>query len=179
MHPGGGCGFARHGTYARAAPPGTRIARWYCPRGHRTFSALPDCLCSHLSGDLVTLAGFVQVCEQAVSLEAAARDVRCEIELPGVLRFLRRRVSAVHRALVAIRGLEPLAFFGVVATLAAFAVALDVAPTLVLMRLRARVPTHLSGLPTPLGFDPARPRVKRRRSARQHRRGADPPAIRR
>jgi len=41
-HPGGGCGFARHGT----------IARWYCRKAGRTLSALPDCLSSHLSGTL-------------------------------------------------------------------------------------------------------------------------------
>ena len=28
LHPKGGCGFARHGTYERLSPPGTRIARW-------------------------------------------------------------------------------------------------------------------------------------------------------
>jgi hypothetical protein len=36
LHPAGGCGFARHGTYERVTPPRVRIARWYCPRGHRT-----------------------------------------------------------------------------------------------------------------------------------------------
>ena len=38
MHPQGGCGFARHGSYERVDPPGTRIARWYCRVGHQTFS---------------------------------------------------------------------------------------------------------------------------------------------
>jgi hypothetical protein len=52
LHPQGGCGFARHGTYERVSPPGTRVARWYCPEGHCTFSLLPDCLAARLSGTL-------------------------------------------------------------------------------------------------------------------------------
>ena len=51
-HPAGGCGFCRHGTYERVRPPGTLIARWYCPKARRTVSALPDCLASHYSGTL-------------------------------------------------------------------------------------------------------------------------------
>jgi hypothetical protein len=38
MHPTGGCSFARHGSYERLSLSGLRIARWYCPEGHRTFS---------------------------------------------------------------------------------------------------------------------------------------------
>ena len=41
-HPQGGCGFARHGTYPRQTPAGMRIARYYCPTAHETFSLLPD-----------------------------------------------------------------------------------------------------------------------------------------
>ena len=51
-HPHGGCSFARHGTYARKTPRGTRIARWYCPESHTTFSLLPDCLAARLPGTL-------------------------------------------------------------------------------------------------------------------------------
>ena len=47
-HPQGRCSFARHGTYARKSPRGTRIARWYCPESHTTFSLLPDCLSARL-----------------------------------------------------------------------------------------------------------------------------------
>ena len=28
LHPRGGCGYTRHGTYERLSPPGTLIARW-------------------------------------------------------------------------------------------------------------------------------------------------------
>ena len=43
-------GLARHGTYARKTPRGTRIARWYCPQSHTTFSLLPDCLARAAAG---------------------------------------------------------------------------------------------------------------------------------
>ena len=81
LHPQGGCGFARHGTYARASPPGTRVARWYCPEGHRTFSLLPDCLAARLSGTLSEVEAVVRAAEQAPSLEA----------LPAPLGFTPRR----------------------------------------------------------------------------------------
>jgi len=51
-HPEGGCGFARHTPYARVEPPGTLIARYYCPKDHVTFSLLPDCLAARLSSTL-------------------------------------------------------------------------------------------------------------------------------
>ena len=107
-HPSGGCSLARHGTYARKTPPGTRIARWYCPESHTTFSLLPDCLAARLPGTLADLKAAVAVAEQAPSLAAAADAVRRDaVHLPGAVRWLRRRVRAVHRALTAVRGLLP------------------------------------------------------------------------
>ena len=91
MHPQGGCGFTRHGTYERVNPPGTRIARWYCRQGHCTFSLLPDCLAARGSGTLIEFEAVVNDTEAARSLEAAAAACRPDIELPGVLRWLRRR----------------------------------------------------------------------------------------
>src|SRR5215813_2143055 len=44
LHPEESCGFARHTTYSRVEPPGMQVARYYCRRGHTTFSLLPDCL---------------------------------------------------------------------------------------------------------------------------------------
>ena len=85
LHPQGGCGFARHGTYERRSPPGTRIARWYCPAGHRTFSLLPDWLAARLPGTLAEVEAAVVAVEQAGGLEAACADLRPEIEWPGVL----------------------------------------------------------------------------------------------
>ena len=59
LHPQGGCSFRRHGTYERVHPPGARIARWYCPQGHRTFSLLPDCLAARLPDTLGELEAAV------------------------------------------------------------------------------------------------------------------------
>ena len=84
LHLGGGCGFARHGTYERKNPSGTRIARWYCRDGHCTFSLLPDCLASRYRGTLAAFEEAVAVAEQAESLEQAADRLRTDaIELPG------------------------------------------------------------------------------------------------
>jgi hypothetical protein len=113
LHPHGGCGFARHGTYERRSPPGTLIARWYCRQGHRTFCLLPDCLAARLPGTLAELeAVVVGVVEQDLSLEAACAQLRLEVGLPGVLRWVRRRVQCVHAALHPLKGILPELFEG-------------------------------------------------------------------
>jgi len=81
LHSQGGCGFARQGRYERCSPPGTRIARWYCPTGHCTFSLLPDCLSAHLLGTLAEVEAVVTTVEQANSLEAACDELRRDIEM--------------------------------------------------------------------------------------------------
>jgi hypothetical protein len=115
-HPRGGCSLARHGTYERKTPAGTRIARWYCPESHTTFSLLPDFLAARLPGTLNALEDVVAVAEQAPSLEAAANSLRLDIELPGALRWIRRRIALVHRCLVLVIGLLPDQLAGCVAT---------------------------------------------------------------
>jgi hypothetical protein len=172
LHPKGGCGFARHGTYGRVTPPGTRIARWYCPAGHRTFSLLPDCLAAQLTGTLAEVEAVVCAVEQASSLEAACQELRRDIELPGVLRWARRRVQAVRAALHALKGLLP-ERFPCAPTLLAFAACLGV--TEVLLALRPIGEPFLQNLSSPLGFRPRRTPVGGRGRARQHRVGPDPP----
>jgi hypothetical protein len=159
LHPQGGCGFARHGSYARVEPPGTRIPRWYCRQGHQTFSLLPDCLAARWSGTLAEIEAAVEVVEQAPSLEAAATTQRLEIELPGALRWLRRRVQAVQQTLVVLKGLLPEYFAHVAPTLTGFRQALGGEPVLVLLRDIGA--DYLAALPPPLGFCP--PRVSRYR----------------
>ena len=39
-------------------PRGTRIARWYCPQSHTTFSLLPDCLAARLAHYALTAAAL-------------------------------------------------------------------------------------------------------------------------
>lgn len=174
LHPKGGCGFARHGTYARVTPPGTQIARWYCPTGHRTFSLLPDCLAARLPGTLHEVEAVVRAGEQAPSLEAACRDLRPEIELPGVMRWARRRVQAVQAALQALKGLLP-DRFPCPATLAAFAACLRV--TEVLVALRPLGEPFLPNLSPPLGFLPPRPSGGGCAGADQQPVGPDPPGM--
>jgi len=173
-HPNGGCGFSRHGTYPRVRPPGTLIARWYCPLARRTVSALPDCLASHYSGTLVELEGLIVAVEQAPSMAAAAEGLRTDIELPGALRYLRRLCQAIYQALGIVRGLLAARFVALPVTLQAFATALPGHPS-VLMALRALASDYLQLLPTPLGFDPARHKVANPVSGFQHRTGPDPP----
>lgn len=102
LHPGGGCGFARHGTYPRRDPAGMRVARWYCRQGRMSFSLLPDCLCSRFRGSLDD-AERVVVMSEAMGVEAAAQALRVdEVELPGVLRWLGRRRRGVRAAVLAL-----------------------------------------------------------------------------
>lgn len=152
LHPRGGCGFARHGTYARVSPPGTRIARWYCPMGHCTFSLLPDCLAARLSGTLAAVEQVVVAVEQAPTVVAAADALRPDIELPGALRWTRRRVKAVHDALHRLKGLlpEPLAAYP--PRVLAFRQALDHA--VLWPAVREIAADYLSCLPPPLGLAP-------------------------
>ena len=173
-HPHGGCSFARHGTYARKTPPGIRIARWYCPDSHTTFSLLPDCLAARLPGTLNDLEAVVAVAERAPSLEAAANAVRDDpIGLPGAVRWLRRRKRLVQRCLLLVIGLLPERFNGCTAQIDVFRERLG--GDGVLMALRELIAPQLPMLPTPLGFSPH----GRHRSdvivTNQQRMGPDPP----
>ncbi len=117
---------------------------------------------------------LVRAVEQAPSLEAACRDLRPDIELPGVLRWARRRVLAVHAALQTLKGLLPHQF-SCPATLAAFAACLGVAE--VLVALRPIGEPFLQNLSTPLGFRPRRTLGDGAGCARQHCVGPDPPRV--
>ncbi|MGB5833961.1 MAG: hypothetical protein WBG92_18510 [Thiohalocapsa sp.] len=154
LHPQGGCGFARHGTYERVSPPGTLITRYDCPEGHRTFSLLPDCFAARLSGQLSEVEAVVLAFEQAPSREAACAGLRLDIELPGVLRWVGRRVAAVHAALAVLKGLLPELLGGCAPTLTAFGERLGVSE--VLVALRGIGEAFLQRLPKPLGFVPRR-----------------------
>lgn len=174
-HPGGGCAFARHGTYERKTPAGTKIARWYCPRSHTTFSLLPDCLAARLPGTLNDLEAIVATAERAPSLEAAANALRPDaIELPGALRWLRRRVALVHRTVVLIIGLLPDRLAGCTATLTDLRERLG--HEAVLMALRTLAARQLGQLPSPVGFYPPATDRGDPIPACQQPMGPDPPA---
>ena len=173
VHPNGGCSLARHGTYERVEPVGTRVARWYCPEGHITFSLLPDCLAARDSGSLRAIEATVVQVEQAKSLEAAADRLRLDIELPGAMRWSRRRIKSIHGSLTIILGLLPELFAGCQPTLGAFAQWLEV--EWVLPALREIAAVHLRLLPPPLGFKPPALRGGEPKRGDQHHSGPDPP----
>ena len=173
LHPQGGCHFARHGTDERVSPPGTRVARWYCPEGQRTFSLLPDCLAARLSGTLSEVEALVRAAEQAPSLEALCETQRLDVELPGALRWVRRRVRDVRDILTTIKGLLGEGFVTVAPTLTAFSAHLGVAE--VLVALRGIAAPWLAVLPSPLGFLPRRRGRETVGEARQQDAGPDPP----
>jgi hypothetical protein len=151
LHPRGGCGFARHGTYARKRPAGTLIARWYCPQGHRTFSLLPDHLAARFPGTLSEIEQVQATVERSGSLEAAANELRCDpITLPSAVRWVRRRLRLVRALLVIVVGLLPRWLEGCAPTVAGLRSRLCCA--WVLMRLRELCSGHLAVLARPLGF---------------------------
>jgi len=171
-HPQGGCGFACHGTYGRVEPTGTRVARWYCPTARRTVSALPDCLASHRSGTLDECELIVRLVENAPSLSAACHDLRPEVQLPGILRFVTRLVRQITNALKGIKGLMPIRFT-CQPRLCEIAALLDTSQ--VLMTLRDIAWRYLPQLPTPLGFNPHCKAVHIDKEPFQHGAGRDPP----
>ncbi len=173
LHPEGGCGFARHGTYERIDPPGCLIARWYCRKGQTTFSLLPDFLCSRLTGRLAAVEAVVESAENAPTQEAASEIVRPEIELPGALRWMRRRVRLVRAGLAAAVGLLPGLLAGREPTITSVRSALGAESALV--RLRGEIAAHLPAMPPPLGFGPRPARRGASPTAVQQDTGPDPP----
>src|SRR4030067_1354632 len=112
-HPQGGCGFHRNGTYPRVAPAGMRIARYYCPKAKITYSLLPDCLASRLSGDLSAVEEGGAHGERRRSIEAAADALRSlALSLPSAVRWGRRRLGPGRAGLLALVSLVPGLFGG-------------------------------------------------------------------
>lgn len=176
LHRSGGCGFEQHGTYARVAPPGMQVARWYCPTGHMTFSLLPDCLASRLGGSLDAVEEVVVAMETktaaGASIEAAAGEIRPDIELPGAVRWVRRRLGPVRMVLLAISTLWP-GRLGAEPRLLAVRDVLGTARALV--RLREIGERQLGKLAPPIGFGPRARTRSRGGRRRQHETGPDPP----
>ena len=173
-HPHGGCSLARHGTYTRKTPRGTRIARWYCPESHTTISLLPDCLAARLPGELDELEAVVAHAEQAPSLAAAANALRRDaVELPGAMRWVERRVRLVHHVVSIVIGLLPEPLARCIAEMGAVRARLETEAAL--RALRTLVAQQLPVLPAPLGFHPHRLEATNRTRARQHKMGSDPP----
>lgn len=115
----------------------------------------------------------MRAAEQAPSREAAVEGLRLDIELPGALRWMRRRLQGVHLALHLLRGLMPERFASTAPTLFGFAACLGVEA--VLLALRTVAGAHLHALPPPLGLRPPPSRGADPAMPIQHRAGPDPP----
>jgi len=173
LHPQGGCKFAGHGTYSRKFPDGVKIARWYCPNGHETFSMLPDCLSSRLPGTLMEVETVINQIESSPSQEAAANNIRLDISLPGALRWMRRRLFLIRSTLILLIVLLPSLPGNCQPTLSFFRSVLGI--EFVLPHLRKLVSSYLDILPPPLGFGPRPETKKSKKSYFQHQTGTDPP----
>ena len=131
---------------------------------------------ARLPGTLAELEAVVAAVEQTPSLISAADQLRPdETELPGVLRWLRRRVRLVHNALRHVLGLLPDQFAGCRPDVAAFRQRLDT--TTALLELREVTAPWLSTLPAPLGFRPHRIGAGNQKSAFQQPQGPGPPPL--
>lgn len=178
MHPGGGCGYARHGTYERKRPSVMYVARWYCRQAHTTISLLPQFMAARLPGTMAELEKVVAVAEQARSLEKAANQLRTDdVALASAMRWVRRRVRAAHRNLVVVLGLRPDLFGGVTPTVTALRAHLRQPDVLVACRqLAGPQLVHLAG---PVGLQPpAQPRRYPKLRSQQYMgtaSGTDPP----
>jgi len=151
-----------------------RIARYYCPQSHTTYSLLPDCLSSRFSGDLVAIEEVVARVEQSSGIEAAAALLRpIEISLPCAVRWVRRRLVPVRAALLAMFTLLPDLFAGCVPSVGEARRILRTPSALPV--LRELCAGHLAALPPPLGFGPRGKPRRRRREHRQQKVGAYPP----
>lgn len=138
-----------------------------------SFSLLPDCLSSRLGGSLDD-AERVVVASESLGVEAVAQALRVEeVELPGALRWLRRRRRGVRAAVLALVTAMP-GRLGTVAEVRAIRAVLGTERALV--ALREIGADHLHALPPPLGFRPpcaARPEAEVRL---QHETGPDLPS---
>lgn len=120
-----------------------------------TIGLLPDFYASRVPGLLDEMEGAVAVAESARSKEDAAERVRPAEEddavtLASAVRWLVRRVVAVHRILATVIGLLPTMFEGCAPTIASFRERLGTSH--VLVELRGICARHLGMLAAPLGL---------------------------
>ena len=142
-----------------------------------TFSLLPDCLASRVSGSLDEVEQVAATVEErqaeGASLEKVAAELRPVLmEVRSAVKWVRRRVHAVKVVLLALVTLMPGRLGDEPAVLA---VRKALGTTQALMRLRELGSAHLRSLAPPLGFGPRPRRRSRGRRAGQQGTGPDPP----
>lgn len=148
-----------------------RVARWYCRAARMTFSALPDCMAARLMGSLDQVEAAA-VAVESMGVEGAAEGLRPEVELPGVMRWVRRRRDGVRVALLALVTALP-GQLGTLPEVRAVRAVLDTERALV--ALREIGADYLPTLSYPLGFGRPRRRGAEREPKFQHETGPDPP----
>jgi hypothetical protein len=168
-----------HGTYGRKLPSPARIARFRCAPCRMTIGMLPDFYASRRPGLLDDIEETVAIAESARSREDAAERVRPAddanaVTLAGALKWLRRRVRAIHGLLATVIGLMPARFEGCAPTIASFRERLGT--TRVLVELRGICTRYLGVLAAPLGLLGSPARWIRPRRQRQQSTGPDPPS---
>ena len=174
LHPAGGCEFSRHTSYGRKRPYGARVARYYCRTARVTFSLLPDCLASRLSGSLDEVEAAVVVAETAPTLTQAAQQLRPELaDVRHALRWLRSRTVPVRAALTALVTLLS-ELSGVAPTVTAVREALGTRQ--VLVTARELMSARLSSLRPPVGLRARATPCHGAGEVSQHKAGPDPPA---
>lgn len=179
--------MAKHGTYARKSPPGTYIARWYCSRGHQTFSLLPDHLAARFPGTLSDIEQVVAAAERSSSVQACADQLRPDpVSLPSAMRWVRRRLCLVCPLLPIVVAMVPQHLQGCAPTILALHERLFVeSPTAsvgdaavvgsALARLRDLLSDHLAALAKPVGFRHRCARGGEHHGKLQQHMGPDPP----
>jgi len=181
LHPRGGCGLKRHGSYERKSTVGAMIPRWRCPRGRTTFSLLADCFAARLPSPLAEVERVVRVVEASRSVEDAADLLRPDaVTLTAAVRWVRRRLQGVRQFVQAIAGLMPTLFAAGPAKLETLAVPLfgEGARMLgVLAELRRIGDHYLDRLSAPVGFRPRLRPSSPQPHRQQHNMGPDPPAV--
>jgi hypothetical protein len=174
LHGERGCGFRSHGSYERKSPSGFRVGRFYCRKGHTTFSLLPDFAAARLSGTLADVEQAVECAQEASTLTAAAVTLRPELnDARSAVRWLRRRLRAIEGCLVALVTSLP-ELFGTAPCLSAMRERLAVIGPNLLLRLRVQGARILHCLQAPLGFSRCRQGCRVGESQRQHKVGPDP-----
>ena len=160
----------------RKTPRGTRVARWYCPQSRTTFSLLPDCLAARLPGTLDALEAVVVHAERASSVATAANLLRGDaVDLPGAIRWVRRRLRLVHHVLSVVADLLPEQLPLGASDMGTVRARLGTDRALT--ELRRLIAPQLSVLPTPLGFRLQGIDAAGLNRPFQHQMGPDPPPL--
>lgn len=175
-HPGGGCRFARHGTYRRKTRWGdARIPRWHCPDAHMTWSLLARCFAARLPGTLDELEAAALAAETEPSLRAAAERARPghAVTEAANRRWLKGRRDLTAACLMTVITLLPDLLAGCEPSVTALRACLGTAR--LLAGLRGHAAAHLQNLAYPLGFGARIDPAPIPNPASQHMMGPDPP----